>query len=281
MLSLKFKNVYINDYYSIIGPNKFINVTNVNEKMNDYYFEENTFEQSQIKMESKVINELLKNNNVELIFGGDLSNQLTATYYGINKLEKKVSTLGLYAACSTFIESTILAALFISNNQNKKVLCVTSSHALAAERQFRYPVEYGQLRNRNSTLTATASVGCILSSKEGKIKVIDGTIGIPIEKGITDPNYIGAIMAPSAKEVIINHLNNNRYKIEDFDLILTGDLGKPGIKILKELLNYENGITINNLEDAGEHLFKRNREVNSGASGPAVLPLYFFYNILK
>jgi len=282
MLSLKFKNAYINDYFGIIGPNHNLDIKDIDYKMNDYYFGMKTFEQAQIRMESEVINNLLKKHkDIDLIIGGDLSNQLTSTYYGINNVKKEISTIGVYSACASFVEGLIIASLFLNNKKNLKIINITSSHSLASERQFRFPVEYGTIRNVNSTLTATGAVGCIISGFESNIKIIDATIGYPTERGINDPNYMGAVMAPSAEEVIVNHLKNHHYKIDDFDIILTGDLGKVGVEILKKCLERNHGINAENICDGGANLYKRNREINNGASGPAVLPLYLLYNILK
>lgn len=280
MLSLSFDNVYINDYDAIVGKNeKNGKIKKAKNVINDFYYGEKTFELAQIKMQRKIINNLIsRNENIDLIIGGDLSNQISSTTYAANNTFK--SFLGIYDACSTFIEGLIIASTFISNNLVDKVINVTSSHNLAAEREFRFPVEYGVLRNENSTFTATAALGCTLSKRRSNIKIKNATIGYPLEYGINDPNLVGAVMAPSAGEVIKNHLDNFNLKPNYYDLILTGDLGNVGIKILKDYLKEKYSLEINNLLDAGSMLYKNISDTNDGASGPATLPLFFFYNII-
>ena len=285
MLSLKFNNVYINDYDAIVGPNEIKgNTKNIKNVISDFYYDEKTFELAQIKMERNVIYNILKNNNltnnnVDLIIGGDLSNQIACTSYSLDTFD--ISFLGMYGACSTFIESIIVASSLISNSNIKKAICLTANHNLVAERQFRYPVEYGALKNENSTFTSTASVACLLSSKKGNIRVSKGTIGTVKKLGINDPNYVGAVMAPSCAETIYNHFINFNIKPNYYDLVLTGDLGSVGVSILKDYLKEEYNLVLKNIIDAGSKLYKTIEDINDGASGPATLPLYLFYNVLQ
>ncbi len=280
MLSFNFKNIYIADYDAIVGPNeKKGHLKKIKNVINDFYYDEKSFELAQIKMQREVINNLLKrNNDINLIIGGDLSNQISSTTYACSN--NSISFLGIYTACASFIEGLIISSLLIEKDSSKKVMNITSSHNLAAERQFRFPVEYGVLRNVNSTFTATGAVGCIVSNKRSSIKITNATIGSPSEYDINTPNDIGAIMAPSAAEVIKEHLNNINKSIDYYDLILTGDLGSVGLKILKKYLETKYNIKTNNIIDAGASIYNKINEVNDGASGPAVLPLFFFYNIM-
>ena len=281
MLSLSFNNVYISDFDAIVGPNeKKGNIKKIKRYIKDFYYGEKTFELCQIKMENEIIDNLLSKccNDIDLIIGGDLTNQICSTTYATNKVN--ISLIGIYSACSSFIEGLIIGSNLISSGAANKIVNVTSSHNLAAERQFRYPVEYGALRNPNSTFTATCAIGSILTSKKSNIKIKEATIGYPIEYGIKDANYIGAVMAPSAALVIKNHLDNFKHKASYYDVILTGDLGEVGVNILKEYLNKEYDINASNIIDAGQNLYKNICEINDGASGPTVLPLYFFYNVL-
>ena len=282
MLSLTFNNVYINNFDAIVGPNeKKGNVKKIKKSISEFYYGESTFEKCQIKMQREIINSLLSlnNNHVNLIIGGDLTNQISATTYACNK--NNISFLGIYTACASFIESLIIASTYINCDLTKNILVTTSSHNLVAERQFRYPVEYGVLRNVNSTYTATIAIGCTVSNKKSYIKIKDATIGYPTECGINNANDIGAVMAPSAADVIYNHLKNFNRNTGYYDVIVTGDLGNVGLKVLKEYLKEEYKINTNNIIDAGSSLYNKIDDINDGASGPAVLPLYFFYNILN
>lgn len=285
MYSLKFKNSYINDVSTIVGPNeKKGNIIKNIKSIEDFYDCEKSFEKCQIKMVKSTIDDLIENNklmdqDIDLIIGGDLTNQITASTYAIKDFD--ISFLGIYSACSTFTEGLIISALFLENNQNLKIINTTSNHNLVCERQFRYPVEYGCLRNENSTFTSTCAISCLISSSKSNIKICDATISSIQDLGISDPNDIGAIMAPAVAETIVAHLNNFNRKIEYYDLILTGDLGGVGVSILKEYLKKEFNINYRNILDAGNSLYKNIDDINDGASGPATLPLYLFYNIIK
>lgn len=281
MLSLKFNNAYIKSYNAITSNNeKNGNISNVKSIGNDYYYGAKTFDMAQEKMMKSVIDNLLKNDKVDLIIGGDLTNQLETFYISTNN--RNISSLGLYSACSTFIESVINASILTDKYKKiRNILCITSSHNLVSEKEFRYPVEYGALRDPNSTYTATCAIGAIITNQKTNIKINSATIGSPVEYGIKDPNYIGAIMAPAAGDALYSHLINNNKSLNDFDLILTGDLGNVGLNILKDYLKEKYNIYSNNIKDAGSNLYKDIDEINDGASGPAVLPLYFFYNILN
>lgn len=285
MLSLNLNNIYINDFECIVGKNeKNGNLKKGLTSINDFYYGEKTFELSQMKMQCEVVNKLLFKNNlvdqdIDLLIGGDLLNQITGTTYSSKRFN--ISLLGIYSACASFIESLIIASEFLSNQKVNKVICITSSHNLAAERQFRYPVEYGAIRNVNSTFTATGAISCLLSKKRGNIKIKSATIGSVFDFDINDPNMIGAIMAPSAAEAIVNHLNNNSVDINYYDLVLTGDLGNVGLNILKDYLYEEFHIKADNIKDAGSMLYNDIPDINDGASGPFALPLYFFYNVIN
>lgn len=281
MLSLKFNNSYIKCYDAIVSDNEKNGNIKVKKSIGDnYYYKSKSFDMAQEKMMKNIIDGVLSDYQIDLIIGGDLTNQLEAFYLSNNN--NKVSSLGMYSACSTFLESLINAAMIVDKYKNvKNILCVTSSHNLVSEKEFRYPVEYGALRNENSTYTATCAIGAIISNEKSSIKITKSTIGYPCECGIKDPNYIGAIMAPAAAETLYEHIKNNQENIGDFDLILTGDLGSVGLNIFMEYLHKKYEIKLNKCKDAGANLYNDINEINDGASGPTVLPLYFFYNILN
>lgn len=285
MLSLDFKNVFINSYESITSKYESSgNLKNIDNIIEDYYNGEKSFELAQVRMQKDVIDNLLRkcnlfSNDIDLIVGGDLLNQITGTTYALKNTN--ISFLGVYAACSTFIESLIVASLSLQNKNIKNVIAITSSHNLSSERQFRYPVEYGVLRNVNSTFTATGAISVLLSNTLSNIKINRCTIGSVVDLEISDPNMIGAIMAPAAGEVIINHLNNFHIDENYYDIILTGDLGNVGLNILKDYLSEYNHIHTKNIFDAGSKIFKNIPDINDGASGPFALPVFFFYNVLN
>lgn len=281
MVSLNYKNVFINDIYSIAGMNENNgNLKNVNEYLNDYLFEEKTFEKAEIKMQKKVLNNLINNNgNPNLIVGGELSNQLSTT--SSNLKNNDISYLGIYSACATFIEGLIILANMIDKKSIKSGINITSAHNLTSERQFRYPIEYGAPKPEYSTFTSTGSVGAFLSNNSRGIKIVNGTLGTVVDYGIKDAYNMGAVMAPAALETLLNHLNNTKTKVNDYDLILTGDLGCVGLEILKELLKTKYNIICKNIIDAGSIIYNKEQQIYSGGSGPVCLPLVLFNKILQ
>ena len=177
--------------------------------MNDYYYGEKTFEQAEIKMQREVINSLLEKNklsnkNIDLIVGGDLLDQITATNFAC--VDIPISLLGIYSACATFPESLIIGGMFLSDKNIKKIIGITSSHNLGAERQFRYPIEYGCPKPHTSTFTTTAAIGTLIGKESGKLKIESATIGKVIDMGVTDANNMGAVMAPAAANTLHEHL---------------------------------------------------------------------------
>jgi len=274
---LKFKDVYINDYFTLVGPlEKECDLKNANVFLNDYYYGESTIEKAEIKMQRTVLNQLIKNNKPGIVIGGELSNQLGTT--NMNLADQGVPYMGIYSACATSSQGIIMIANMISSKAIKDGIFITSSHNLVAEKQLRFPVEYGAPKPIRSTFTATVAIGMKLSNKPSKIKVINGTIGAVVDSAVKDVHNVGAVMAPSAVDTLLRHLKSTNTNLNDYDLILTGDLGKVGTTIFKKLLTKYHKLQIDNHLDAGCLLYK-NLEY-SGASGPAVLPLIFFNKIL-
>ena len=284
MASKQFKNIYLNDFITLVGPlEKESHLKKYNLIMDDYYYGEKTFEQAEIKMQKSVIDQLLKQNSlknadISLLVGGDLTNQIAITSYSAKNYN--FPFLGLYSACATFVESLIVAATFVESGC-KKVIGVTSSHNLTAEKQFRYPIEYGAPRPHTATFTTTGAISTLISKKESKIKIESATIGTPIDMGISDANNMGAVMAPAAASTLMLHLTELKRDINYYDLILTGDLGCVGAKILEDYLLTNYNIKMKKYLDAGCELFLSSQETYAGGSGPACLPLVFFNKILN
>lgn len=285
MPSLKFNNVYITDFYSVAGPmEKVGQIRKIDQTLEDYYFGEKTFELAEIKMQKTVIENLLyksKSTTMEIdcLIGGDLTNQIAATNYTARKF--KIPTLGIYSACASFVEALIISANFIDSKKMKKIIALTSSHNLVAEKQFRFPVEYGSPKKKTSTFTATGSVGALITNELSNLKIESATIGMTIDLDCKDANHLGAAMAPAAADTIKRHLTDLKRDANYYDLILTGDLGKVGSKILLEYLEVNYNLKIKKLVDAGSQIFASSQDVNAGASGPVSLPLVLFNKVLK
>lgn len=285
MASIKYNNCYINDSYSVAGPmEKAGQIKNYDYTLDDYYFKEKTFEDAEAKMQKKAIDNLLFKNklnesNIDLVIGGDLFNQIGITSKALENYN--ISFLGTYSACATFVENLIISANMLINKNIKKIIAITSSHNLTAEKQFRYPVEYGAMKYKCNTFTATGSVACLVSNNESNIKIESATIGQVINMGIKDVNNIGAVMAPAAASTIIKHLEETKRDVNYYDVIVTGDLGSVGSVILKEFLNINYNLKLKNHIDAGMEIYSKTQDINAGSSGPVSLPLVLFNKILK
>ena len=280
MVSIRYDSVYIKDWFSIAGPDESKgNIKNINYYLKDYYYGEKNFEAAEVKMQKTVINCLSQKHNIDLIIGGDLSNQLGIMNLALKNNNK--SFLGIYNACSTFIEGMIIGTNFINNKSINETLILSSSHMMTSERQFRYPNEYNSLKAACSTITATGAVGTILTNEPTNYKIKAVTIGSVVDYGIKDVSNMGAVMAPSAASVIQNHLYNLNRTIDDYNLILTGDLGILGVELLKKVLKSDHGIITNNIIDAGSILYKKEQNKFMGGSGPICLPLVLFNKYLN
>ena len=285
MASLNFENVYIKDYFTLVGPKeKDSKINNFDLSIDDYYYKTKTFEMAEIKMQRVVIENLINQNNMadrnfDYLIGGDLINQISISSYCAK--EFRIPYIGVYSACATFVEEIILGSNLIQSKNAKNIICVTSSHNLTAERQFRFPTEYGNTKPSSATSTATCAVGAILTNEKHGIKITSGTIGKVVDLGINDVNHMGAVMAPACADTLNEHLTNFNMKPKDYDLILTGDLGCIGLDILKEY--YENVYhdKLKNIMDAGCEIYLNSQEMYAGGSGPCCLPLVFFCKILK
>ena len=284
----KYDNVYIKDSYTIgltyegKGPLKdsFDKVF-----MDNLYYNEKSFEKAEIKMLNDSINGVIvksknKENDIDLIISGDLQNQIAASDYAIR--EFNIPFLGIFNACATYGEGLIIASNFIKNSNYKNIIVSTSSHNMVSERQFRNPTEYGTPKPEYSTFTASGAVSTIVTSKKSKIKITSSTIGRVMDAKINDVNNMGAIMAISAADTIKRHLNNLNIHEDYYDLILTGDLGKYGEKILIEYMKKDGLDLSSNYHDCGTMLYDLDEQaVFAGGSGPACSALVTFGYIIK
>lgn len=246
------------------------------------YAGEKSFEDAEKKMLKDACSLLMSkstiNNKVDLILGGDLSNQINVSNYVASLY--KIPFIGVYGACSTSVLSMIVASSYIETGLINGALCFTSSHNGAAERQFRYPTEYGVQRKSTSTWTATGAGAIVLSNKKSNIKVTRFTLGKVIDWDYKNVNDMGSAMAPAAYDTLKVHLEDFNLSSNYYDLILTGDLSKIGSEILVSLLKKDN-ITITNHNDCGLLLYDMNKQsVDSGGSGAACSALVTFSYII-
>ena len=275
-----YDNVYINDKYTLLASKKYdpIIFGNVDKFIDDYYLGEKTIELAESRYQQLTINGLIEKNKdkeISLLISGDLQNQILCSTLSASKF--KISYLGIYSACASFCEGLIIASNLIKNNN---IIVTTSSHNLVSEKQFRFPVEYGALRKRVNTCTASGSVSVLVSNNKSNIKIESSTIGYVCKTGHKDTNDMGSAMAPACAEVLKKHLIDTKRNVEYYDLILTGDLGIYGTEIMKKYFNKITKNNISNLIDSGSIFYTKNN-IYAGSSGPACLPLVFFDYILK
>ena len=238
---------------------------------NDEFFGQKTFEKAESELQRLTAERAIKNaklspTEIDIILGGDLLNQCVGSTFGLRDLN--IPFVGVYGACSTMALSLSLAALMVEGGFANYAAAITSSHFCSAEKQFRYPLEYGSQRTPLAQWTVTGS-GCAVVGKGGfspKIKSV--TFGKITDLGVTDINNMGAAMAPAAADTILSYFKDSGKGANDFDLILTGDLGFVGSKLLNELMELEGAPIWAAHDDCGMMIFERkNQDVHAGGSG--------------
>lgn len=241
-----------------------------NEFSSNNKFGKKTWEKAESEMQLRAINGAIRKSeipvdNIDLILGGDLLNQCVGSNYAVSNID--IPFLGLYGACSTCAEGLALGSCLYSGGFASACGVVTSSHYCSSERQFRFPLEYGGQRPPTAQWTTTGS-GAFVLSDTGKVKITEVMFGKVIDKGITDINNMGAAMAPAVIDILTRYFNESCCSPQDFDLIITGDLGYEGSEILKDLLLGE-GIDIRqNHMDCGLEIFDRQaQDTHAGGSG--------------
>ena len=176
--------------------------------------------------------------------------------------------LGLYGACSTMSESLLLASMAVGGGFADQVVAMTSSHFASSERQYRFPLGYGGQRTPTSQWTVTGSGAALVCSQGKGPRITACTIGTVTDLGIRDANNMGAAMAPAAYATIRSHFEDLKTGPEEFDRIITGDLGQIGKEMLLELARMD-GISLGGkLEDCGTLVFDNTvQDVHAGGSG--------------
>ena len=192
-----------------------------------------------------------------------------------------VPFVGIYGACSTAALGLGLSAVFLECDQIKRCAAVTSSHFCSAERQFRFPLEYGSLRTPTSQHTVTGSAAFILEKTEGEPRITEVFFVQSIDSGIIDANNMGAAMAPAAADTLTKYFKSSNLSPNDFDLIVSGDLGYEGYTILREIMKSRGFLLSQNYDDCGLMIYDRiKQKMESGASGSACSALVLATKIL-
>lgn len=240
-------------------------------KSQDTYFGQKTWEQGEKQMQKLALGKLAEKANMkledfDLVFSGDLLNQCIGSSFTLRNLG--IPHLGLYGACSTMAESLLLSSMAVGGGFADNAVAMTSSHFASSERQYRFPLGYGGQRTPTAQWTVTGS-GAALVRRDGHGPRITGcTVGTVTDLGIKDANNMGAAMAPAAYATIKAHFDDMKTAPEDFDLIVTGDLGQLGKEMLLELARRDGVSLGGKLTDCGTMVFDNDKQdVHAGGSG--------------
>ena len=207
--------------------------------------------------------------DISFIFAGDLLGQSIATSFGISSFQ--IPLLGMYGACSTCGESLLLGTMAVAGGFADRVLTVTSSHFASAEKEFRFPLEYGNQRPLSATWTVTGSGAFVLSNTEGersRARITGITTGKIMDYGLKDSMNMGACMAPAACDTIYWNLKDFGRRPSDYDKIITGDLGSIGRQALIDLLNEKDVDIAGQHMDCGIEIYDaKEQDTHAGGSG--------------
>lgn len=251
----------------------------------DMWLGEDSFEKAEKKLleeaaEVAIKKAQLKKEDIHFLLSGDLLNQTISSGFAARTLG--VPYIGLFGACSTSMEGLALGALLVNSGAAQNALAATSSHNGSAEKQFRYPTEYGGQKPPTAQWTVTGAGAAIVSARGEGPKVTSATIGKVIDMGISDPFNMGVAMAPAAVDTIEAHLRETGRNADYYDLIATGDLGRVGHHIAVDLLE-EHGIKMpkDQFTDCGKIIYADNQPVFAGGSGCACVATVTYGHFMK
>ncbi len=283
--SIIFNNVYLKSSAVVVGPkeekgplSKYFDYT-----FNDLKCNEISWEKAEMKMYNTAFDLAINKGNIkniDLVISGDLNNQIVIGNYVMRNYS--FPYLGIFSACASSVEGLIIASTFIENCNYQNIAVNTSSHNALAEKQFRYPNEYGCQKPDYITSTVTAAISVVLSSDYSNIKVTRATIGEVVDYNLKDPQDLGRAMAPSCFYTLKQHLEDFEIDVDEYDMILSGDLSTYGKELFLNIC-FQHGVYISeNYEDAGVMIYNlEEQNVHSGGSGCGCLPSVAFSFILN
>jgi len=251
----------------------------------DAMFGMNTWEEAESRLQELTVGKLLKKSGmsageIRYIFAGDLLGQLIGTTFGLMNYE--IPMFGLYGACSTMGESMALASMCVAGNFANHVIALASSHFASAEKQFRFPLEYGNQRPLSASWTVTGCGSMIIGKTKSAVKIAGITTGRVVDFGVKDSMNMGACMAPAAADLIYSNFMDFGVDQDDYDMIITGDLGSVGQTILFDLMK-DKGYDISKKHmDCGIEIFDdKTQDTHAGGSGCGCSALVLCGYILK
>ena len=275
--------------YTIVGPSEGNGhrALEFQEILQDDKLHQTTPEQAERLMLEMAIEKALaagqlKADDLHFFVAGDLLNQIITSTFAARSCG--VPFLGVYGACSTFLEAMGLAGVLLQGGFATRVLVATASHYQTAERQFRYPLELNVQHTETNQHTVTGAAAAVISHEGDGPSLTHATFGTVVDWGMKNVFDMGSAMAPAAFNTIKQHLEDTGRNLEDYDLILTGDLGRQGSKMLRILLQKENYTGLDRLEDGGAQIYSQRQKIGAGGSGTAcvaVMTLGYLLNKLK
>lgn len=265
---------------TIAGPKESAGIVGkyVDKTLPDDMFGESTYEKAECKMLSYAVSKAIENaglteQDTDMLVSGDLLNQIISASFTARDFD--FPFLGVYSACSTMSESLAIAAAFVNAGYAKRIVAATGSHFSSAERQYRYPLELGNTRPPQSQWTVTGAGGAVVANEGSRVAITAATFGRVVDFGITDVNNMGAAMAPAAADTILRHLKDVGKSSDYYDLIVTGDLGALGSRIVKTLV-WEKGVDMQkNHIDCGEIIYNVIEDEFQGGSGAGCSAVVF------
>ena len=273
MTTLEFKNVFVRSKAAVVGPMEKAGPLGsyFEHVAENLHLSENSFEKAERAMMEEAIEIALreahlKKHQIDLAYGGDLMNQNATSNYLAAQLQ--CPFISVYGACSNAALVIGEGAIAIEHLNMKNVLSFTGSHIAPAQRQFRYPNEYGTQKKETSTTTVTGAGAIVLSNEFSALRVTHFTIGRVIDWQFSDVNDMGKAMVPAAYDTLLSHFQDTKRTFDDYDLIVTGDLGKIGYAMMSECVEEQRFQLHNKLNDCGIMIYDLNhQEVYCGGSG--------------
>lgn len=236
----------------------------------DTKFRQSTWEKAESKMQQLALDTAkkkidIKNDDIDMLFAGDLLNQCISSSYSVR--DTGVPFFGLYGACSTMAEGLCLAGMSVNAGYSRIAAAMSSSHFATAERQYRFPLGYGGQRTPTAQWTVTGAACALVGTNDSGPFLNAATTGAVMDYAITDANNMGAAMAPAACDTIVTHLKDLDRRPEDYELIVTGDLGRFGTEALFCLCK-DHGVDLSGRHlDCGNLIFHPEQKFHCGGSG--------------
>lgn len=280
-------NIFVNATGTAVGPKEAEGPLGkcFDISYDELHCQEENWELAERRLMNDSIQQVMQKGDVEpsqidFLLAGDLLNQTVTANYVARELG--IPLLGMFSACATSMETLAIGSAFIDGGFANRVIATVSSHNATAERQFRYPTEYGGQRPGTATSTVTGAGAVLISKEQSNIKVTAATIGAVQDLGIADPFDMGSAMAPAAAHTIQQHFEDLGRSAADYDLIVTGDLSGVGAPITKQLL-LEEGYDLGNVyNDCGLMIYYGDQEeVFAGGSGCACSAVVTYGHLLK